>query len=92
VASQTQSRPDPPLLAASTLLVPGYIDRNEVREIAEFVASLDPTIPYSLLAFHPQFEMRDLPFTTREEAHACAEAAKAAGLTRVRIGNVGLLR
>jgi len=92
VASRTQSRPDPPLLAASTLLVPGYIDRDEVRKIAEFVASADPTIPYSLLAFHPQFQMRDLPFTTREEAHACAEVAKGAGLTRVRIGNVGLLR
>ena len=92
VAAMTGLRPDPPLLVASTLLVPGYIDQQEVSRIAEFVASMDPTIPYSLLAFHPHFRMRDLPFTTREEAHACAEAAKEAGLTRVRIGNVGLLQ
>jgi len=92
LAAMTRSRPDPPFLIASTLLVPGYVDRQEVTKMAEFIASLDPAIPYSLLAFHPHFRMRDLPFTTKEEAVACTEAAKEAGLTRVRIGNVGLLR
>ena len=92
LAAMTRARPDPPFLVASTLLVPGYVDRQEVGKIAEFIASLDSAIPYSLLAFHPHFRMRDLPFTTKEEAVACTEAAKEAGSTRVRIGNVGLLR
>ena len=47
----THERPDPPLLVASTLLVPGYIDEEEVGKIARFIASVDPAIPYSLLAF-----------------------------------------
>ena len=91
LASMGRIRPDPPFLVASTLLVPGYVDHDEVRRIAGFIASLDPTIPYSLLAFHPHFKMRDFPLCTKEEAHACQETAKEAGLTRVRIGNIGLL-
>ncbi|MBM3477077.1 MAG: radical SAM protein [Armatimonadetes bacterium] len=81
----------PPLLVASTLMVPGYVDEAEVASLARFIANIDPDIPYSLLAFAPQFEMYDLPTTSRAQADACLAAAWEAGLTRVRIGNVHLL-
>ena len=81
----------PPFLAASTLLVPGYVDEQEVSGIAAFISSLSPDIPYSLLAFHPQFMMRDLPTTSRRHAEECLEAAKAQGLKNVRVGNIHLL-
>ena len=84
-------RPSPPLLIASTPLVPGYIDEAEVAGIASFIAGLDPDIPYVLLAFAPQFMMDDFPTTSVAQAKACLEAAKGAGLTRVRIGNEHLL-
>ena len=92
LASWIRSRPDPPLLVASTLLVPGNIDAVQVGKIAGFVARLSPDIPYVLLAFHPAFEMTDVPTTSREQADECLEAARSAGLTRIRIGNVHLLR
>jgi pyruvate formate lyase activating enzyme len=79
------------LLVASTLLVPGYVDEEEVRAIARFIASLDPTTPYSLLAFHPAFAMADLPPTSRRHALACKAAAEEAGLSRVRVGNEHVL-
>ncbi len=82
----------PPVLTASTLLVPGYIDGREVRRIAEFIAGLNPQIPYSLLAFHPQFRMADLPVTPRALAERCVAAAREAGLTQVHVGNVHLLQ
>lgn len=84
-------RPEPPLLIASTLLVPGYVDEEEVVGIARFIATLNPDIPYSLLAFAPQFYMSDLPTTSRRHALRCLEAARNAGLARVHIGNVHLL-
>ena len=84
-------RPAPPLLIASTLLVPGYIDAEEVRSLARFIASIDKDIPYSLLAFHPCFYMADLPVTSRRQAEECLEAALDEGLRRVRLGNVHLL-
>jgi pyruvate formate lyase activating enzyme len=87
-----RTRPEPPFLIACTLLVPGYVDEQEVAFIARWLASLDPSIPYSLLAFHPQFMMDDLPVTSRRQAYACMHAAKDAGLERVRIGNHHLLR
>lgn len=91
-ASRIPERPDPPLLVASTLLVPGYVEADEVSRIASFIASLDRGIPYSLLAFHPQHAMRDMPATTRRQAEECRDAAVSAGLTRVHIGNIHLLR
>ncbi len=84
-------REEPPFLVASTLLIPGYVEVDEVKKIADFIASLSPKIPYSLLAFYPQFEMEDMPVTTRKQAEECMRAAKNAGLERVRIGNVHLL-
>jgi pyruvate formate lyase activating enzyme len=91
LAAYTQKRPLPPFLIASTLLIPGYVDQEEVANIAMFIASLNPEIPYSLLAFYPQFLMGDLPTTSRHLAYECLEAAKEAGLNNVRIGNIHLL-
>lgn len=84
-------RPRPPLLMASTLLIPGYVDEAEVAQLAEFIAYLNPKIPYSLLAFHPQFYLNDLPTTSTSQAFRCQEAALNAGLSNVHIGNLHLL-
>jgi pyruvate formate lyase activating enzyme len=85
------SRPDPPFLIASTLMVPGYIDAQEVGRIAEFIASLNPQIPYSLMAFHPAYHMTDLAPTFRKLARQCLAAARQSGLRRVKVGNMHLL-
>ncbi len=86
-----KQRPEPPLAVASTLLVPGYVDAREVSQIARFIASIDPAIPYSLLGFHPHFFITNLPTTSRRHAEECERAARDAGLVNVRIGNVHLL-
>jgi pyruvate formate lyase activating enzyme len=90
-AEKIKQRPIPPPLVANTLLVPGYIDSAEIRAIANFIASVNPDIPYSLLAFHPQFFMSDMPLTPSTLADDCLKAAKDAGLKRVRLGNAHLL-
>jgi pyruvate formate lyase activating enzyme len=90
-AKRIHERPEPPLLIASTLLVPGYVDEEEVACIAGFISRLDPEIPYSLLAFYPQFYMDDLQTTSKDQAERCHVRAKEAGLKRVRLGNVHLL-
>jgi pyruvate formate lyase activating enzyme len=91
IAARIGARPEPPLFVASTLMVPGYVDAEEVGKIARFLAERSPGIPYSLLAFAPQFVMRDLTTTSRAQAGRCRQAALEAGLTRVRIGNQHLL-
>lgn len=92
VAQQIKEHPEPPLLIASTLLTPGYIDEEEIRNIAKFIASFDENIPYALLGFYPHFYMSDLPLTSRNFAYKCLKFAEDAGLKRVRLGNMHLLR
>jgi pyruvate formate lyase activating enzyme len=90
-ARRAVERPDPPLVVASTLLVPGYVDADEVGRIAESIAGIDPDIPYALLGFHPHFFIPDLPCTSVRHAEEAEAAARAAGLSRVRVGNRHLL-
>jgi pyruvate formate lyase activating enzyme len=92
IGSYIDQRPETPLLIASTLLVPGYIDVEQVRKIANYLVSIHPGIPYSLLAFYPTFVIDDLPTTSREHARECYNVAKEEGLMNVWIGNSHLLR
>jgi len=90
-AQHFSKRPQPPLVVASTLLVPGYVDAEQVGKIARFIAGFSCQIPYALLAFAPHFYMGDLPCTSSRHARQAEEAARAAGLKNVRIGNRHLL-
>ena len=83
-------RPDLPVLTATTLLVPGYVDRKEVAQIAQYIADINPEIPYSLLVFHPDFMMTDLPTTPLKQVVDCYKAARE-HLTRVHVGNLNTL-
>ncbi|MCK5587301.1 MAG: radical SAM protein [Candidatus Lokiarchaeota archaeon] len=83
-------RPDMPVLMASTLLVPGYVTAVEVEKIANFIAEINPDIPYSLLAFYPAFKMMDLSPTSQAHASRCYQVAKKY-LNRVNVGNLHIL-
>jgi len=85
-----KERLDLPILTASTLLVPGYVDVEEVHNLARFIAEIDSRIPYTLLAFYPCYVMDDLPTTSRDLAYECYDVAKKE-LENVRIGNIHLL-
>jgi pyruvate formate lyase activating enzyme len=83
-------RSELPMLTATTLLVPGYVDASEVESIARFISDLDRGIPYSLLVFHPNYLMVDLPVTPRRQVEECYSVAKRY-LDRVHVGNLHLL-
>jgi len=85
------SRTAPPLVIASTLLVPGYVEEEEVRSLARFIASISPDIPYSLLAFYPHFYTSDLPFIQKSTAEKSLQAAREEGARNLRLGNIQLL-
>jgi pyruvate formate lyase activating enzyme len=91
VAELGLQRPDPPLLVVSVLLVPLYVTLEEVRKIAEHVASLPGEVPLVLLAFYPTWFMSDLPPTSREHAEAAVRVAREAGVKEVYLENVHLL-
>lgn len=82
--------PQPNLLTATTLLVPYYVEESEVEEIARFLASINRDFPYSLLVFHPDDRLKDLPITPRSQVKAAYRAARR-HLNLVNIGNLHLL-
>jgi pyruvate formate lyase activating enzyme len=82
--------PSEELLTATTLLVTDYVDKKEVGEIARFISENDRRIPYSLLVFHPDYLLTDLPPTPRRQVEECYVEARR-HLSRVNVGNMHLL-
>ncbi len=81
---------DMPEISGCTLMVPGYTNHEEVEQIAKFVSSINENIPYSLLIFHGDYQMRDLPVTPKKQALKCFEVAKKY-IKKVNLGNKFLL-
>ena len=43
-----------------TLVVPGFSDDpDDLKRMAEFLASVDPLMPWHVTAFHPDYKMTD---------------------------------
>jgi pyruvate formate lyase activating enzyme len=76
-------------LEVVTLLVPGFNDSEaEVRDIARFLASVSPEIPWHVTAFHQDYKMRDRDNTTARTLLQAAEIGAAEGLQFVYAGNI----
>ncbi|TXT59221.1 MAG: hypothetical protein BAJALOKI2v1_240049 [Promethearchaeota archaeon] len=84
------ARKNLPEMSGCTLLVPGYTMIEDIEEIAKFIASVNKNIPYSLLVFHPDYYMQDLPYTSKKHAYRCLEVAEK-HLKNVHLGNQFLL-
>ncbi|MFX1467683.1 MAG: radical SAM protein [Promethearchaeota archaeon] len=81
---------DMPELSGCTLMVPGYTNHEEVELIARYISEINPEIPYNLLVFHGDYQMRDLGITPKKQAEKCLETAKKY-LKHVHLGNKFLL-
>lgn len=73
----------------TTLLIPGLNDgENELRKIAAFIKSIDPTIPWHVTAFHPTYKMTDRPATSVKSLRAARQIGLDEGLRFVYQGNI----
>jgi len=73
----------------TTLLISGKNDSDEeIREIAKFIASVDKSIPWHLSAFHPMYNMEDVPKTPEGTLLRAYKIAQEEGLKYVYTGNV----
>ena len=61
----------------TTLLIPGENDSaEEIRALAQWLASVSQSIPLHLSRFFPQYKMTDRPPTPVEQVYRLAEAAR----------------
>ena len=78
------------VLEVLSLYIPGWVERDQLERIAVLLAGVDESIPFTILAFFPQHQMRHVPPPTLEQMVSAYEAARAAGLRQVRLGNLGV--
>jgi pyruvate formate lyase activating enzyme len=72
-----------------TLVIPGFNDSDaELRDIARFLASVAPDIPWHVTAFHADYRMTDRADATAATVLRAAEIGVAAGLRYVYAGNL----
>ena len=58
--------------------------------IARHLADVDPSIPFTILAFFPEYRMERHRSPTLSEMIAAYEGVKSSGLKKVRLGNQGI--
>lgn len=73
----------------TTLVVTGKNDsEDEFRDIAKFIVSVDPSIPWHVSRFHPDFRYLEAEPTPIETLKKAREIGKKAGLKYIHLGNV----
>jgi pyruvate formate lyase activating enzyme len=76
-------------LEVVTLVVPGFNDSGEeLREMAAFLASVSPDVPWHVTAFHKDYKMTGPDATSVAALLRAAEIGAAAGLRFVYAGNL----
>jgi pyruvate formate lyase activating enzyme len=75
-------------LEVVTLVIPGFNDSNdELKDIANFLVSVSPDIPWHVTAFHQDYKMTDRDNTDADTLLHAREIGHTAGLRYVYAGN-----
>ena len=61
-----------------------------MERIARLLVGTDPAVPFTVLAFFPEYMMRDYPSPAGEEMVDTYHRIREIGLENVRLGNVGV--
>jgi pyruvate formate lyase activating enzyme len=76
-------------LEITTLVVPGMNDSDEeLKDIAEFIKSVGPEIPWHISRFHPDHNMRDVQSTPIATLTRARDIGLETGLRYVYTGNI----
>ena len=72
-----------------TLVVPGFSDdTDDLKRMADFLASVDPLMPWHMTAFHPDYKMTENRQTRVDDLMRVVEIGQAAGLKYLYPGNL----
>jgi len=76
-------------IEVTTLIVPGENDNmDEIAQIAEFIASISPEIPWHVSRFHPQYKQTHKEWTSSDTIFRALEIGKSRGLKYLYAGNL----
>jgi len=78
------------ILEILTLYIPGWVETDQYTAIAQLIAETDPTIPTTLLAFFPSYQLSHVRPPSVQQMVLSAQAMQQQGLTNLRLGNLGV--
>ncbi|MDD5475388.1 MAG: AmmeMemoRadiSam system radical SAM enzyme, partial [Syntrophales bacterium] len=76
-------------IEVTTLIIPTLNDSmEELRDMARFIRSLGPEVPWHISRYHPHYKMRDIGPTPAKTIQKVREAGMEEGLRYVYAGNL----
>jgi pyruvate-formate lyase-activating enzyme len=78
------------VLEVVSLYIPNLVEKFQLEKIAKLLFDLDPEIPYTIVAFLPEYQMKRYKSPKAPEMIDAYHAIKAIGLRNVRLGNPGI--
>ena len=77
-------------LEVLSLYIPELVESDELEQIARSLAAVDTRIPFTILAFFPEYKMKGFRSPDAREMVAAYSRIKKTGLQNIRIGNLGV--
>jgi pyruvate-formate lyase-activating enzyme len=78
------------VLEVLSLFIPGLVESDELESIAQSLFAVDGSIPFTILAFFPEYRMKAYKSPSVTEMIEAYHRVKATGLKNIRLGNVGV--
>jgi pyruvate-formate lyase-activating enzyme len=78
------------VLEVLSLYIPNLVETPQLKKIAQLIFDVDPEIPFTILAFFPEYQMKRYKSPKVSEMAEAFSEVKAIGLRNVRLGNTGI--
>jgi len=78
------------VLEVLSLYIPNLVETDQLKKIAQLLFDIDPEIPFTILAFFPEYQMKRYRSPKTIEMVEAYLEVKAIGLRNVRLGNCGV--
>ena len=78
------------VLEVLSLFIPNLVETLELQKIAKLLFEVSPDIPFTIVAFLPEYQMKRYKSPKVSEMVEAYHAVKASGLRNVRLGNTGV--
>ena len=77
-------------LEVLSLYIPNLVESDELERIARDLSAVDPAIPFTILAFFPEHQMKDFRRPNTKEMVKAYKKVQSTGLQNIRLGNLGV--
>jgi len=78
------------VLEVLSLYIPGWVEADQIGKSAELLAQVDSAIPFTVLAFFPEYKLIDVASPNFQQMIEAYYAVRDAGLKNIKLGNIGM--